>query len=204
MRIELARLHDDLDATMIYVTHDQVEAMTLADKIVVLQGGVIEQAGSPLELYHHPENLFVAGFIGSPKDELPGRKAVGGGRLRRHDRAGQQGPDQGDVARPGRPKGSRSRSACVPSTCGSRAKAASQRRGPGRERLGGETYLYTQITDGVMLVVQADGENATRVHDRIGVVIDGPVCHLFKQDGSAVRPRQASLADIKDPTAHAA
>ena len=67
MRIELARLHDELDATMIYVTHDQVEAMTMADKIVVLQGGIVEQAGSPLELYHHPRNLFVAGFIGSPK-----------------------------------------------------------------------------------------------------------------------------------------
>src|SRR3712207_826252 len=67
MRIELARLHDELAATMIYVTHDQVEAMTMADKIVVLQGGIIEQVGSPLELYHHPRNLFVAGFIGSPK-----------------------------------------------------------------------------------------------------------------------------------------
>jgi multiple sugar transport system ATP-binding protein len=73
------------------------------------------------------------------------------------------------------------------------------------ERLGGDTYLYTQITSGVMLVVQADGENATRVHDRIGVVIDGRVCHLFKQDGSAVRrARRHPLADIKDPTAHAA
>src|SRR4051794_23281343 len=67
MRIELSRLHEELAATMIYVTHDQVEAMTLADKIVVLQAGVVEQAGSPLELYHHPRNLFVAGFIGSPK-----------------------------------------------------------------------------------------------------------------------------------------
>ncbi|MGI9301899.1 MAG: ABC transporter ATP-binding protein, partial [Gammaproteobacteria bacterium] len=67
MRIELARLHDALDATMIYVTHDQIEAMTMADKIVVLRSGLIEQVGSPLELYHHPNNLFVAGFIGSPK-----------------------------------------------------------------------------------------------------------------------------------------
>ncbi len=67
MRLELASLHDSLQATMIYVTHDQVEAMTLADKIVVLQGGIVEQVGSPLELYHHPCNLFVAGFIGSPK-----------------------------------------------------------------------------------------------------------------------------------------
>jgi multiple sugar transport system ATP-binding protein len=67
MRIELASLHDSLQATMIYVTHDQVEAMTLANKIVVLQGGIVEQVGSPLDLYHHPRNLFVAGFIGSPK-----------------------------------------------------------------------------------------------------------------------------------------
>ncbi len=69
-RSEIAKLHDDLDATMIYVTHDQIEAMTLADKIVVLQAGVVEQVGSPLELYHHPTNLFVAGFIGSPAMNL--------------------------------------------------------------------------------------------------------------------------------------
>jgi multiple sugar transport system ATP-binding protein len=70
MRMELSRLHNDLGATMIYVTHDQVEAMTLADKIVVLNGGVVQQVGSPLELYNRPANLFVAGFIGSPKMNL--------------------------------------------------------------------------------------------------------------------------------------
>jgi multiple sugar transport system ATP-binding protein len=67
MRYEFARLHDELKTTMVYVTHDQVEAMTLADRIVVLQAGRIEQVGSPMELYQHPENAFVAGFIGSPK-----------------------------------------------------------------------------------------------------------------------------------------
>ena len=67
MRLEISELHKRLDTTMIYVTHDQVEAMTMADKIVVLQAGVIEQVGSPLELYRAPKNLFVAGFIGSPK-----------------------------------------------------------------------------------------------------------------------------------------
>jgi ABC-type sugar transport system ATPase subunit len=66
MRVEIARLHRELGATMIYVTHDQVEAMTLADKIVVLRAGRIEQVGAPLDLYHRPENLFVAGFIGAP------------------------------------------------------------------------------------------------------------------------------------------
>ncbi len=67
MRYEFAKLHEELKTTMIYVTHDQVEAMTLADRIVVLSAGRIEQVGSPLELYEHPRNLFVAGFIGSPK-----------------------------------------------------------------------------------------------------------------------------------------
>ncbi|AXI44699.1 ABC transporter ATP-binding protein [Sulfitobacter sp. SK012] len=66
MRVEISRLHDEIGATMIYVTHDQVEAMTLADKIVVLRAGYIEQVGSPLELYRNPDNRFVAGFIGSP------------------------------------------------------------------------------------------------------------------------------------------
>jgi lactose/L-arabinose transport system ATP-binding protein len=67
MRVEIARLHKDLGATIVYVTHDQVEAMTLATKIVVLRDGMIEQVGSPLQLYDDPDNLFVAGFIGSPK-----------------------------------------------------------------------------------------------------------------------------------------
>jgi multiple sugar transport system ATP-binding protein len=67
MRYEFAKLHEDLKTTMIYVTHDQVEAMTLADRIVVLSAGRIEQVGAPLELYEHPCNLFVAGFIGSPR-----------------------------------------------------------------------------------------------------------------------------------------
>jgi len=67
MRYEFAKLHEDLKTTMVYVTHDQVEAMTLADRIVVLSAGKIEQIGTPIELYEHPDNLFVAGFIGSPK-----------------------------------------------------------------------------------------------------------------------------------------
>lgn len=70
MRIEIAKLHESLGTTMIYVTHDQLEAMTLADRIVVLRDGRIEQVGSPLEIYHNPNNIFVAGFIGSPKINL--------------------------------------------------------------------------------------------------------------------------------------
>ena len=67
MRVEIKKLHRRLGVTMIFVTHDQVEAMTLADRIVVLRAGVIEQVGTPLDLYNHPANLFVAGFIGSPR-----------------------------------------------------------------------------------------------------------------------------------------
>jgi multiple sugar transport system ATP-binding protein len=74
MRYEFAKLHEDLKTTMVYVTHDQVEAMTLADRIVVLNAGRIEQVGTPMELYEHPDNLFVAGFIGSPRmNFIPGR-----------------------------------------------------------------------------------------------------------------------------------
>jgi multiple sugar transport system ATP-binding protein len=77
MRMEISELHKKLDTTMIYVTHDQVEAMTMADKIVVLQAGVIEQVGSPLELYRKPRNKFVGGFIGSPKmNQLEGPEAA--------------------------------------------------------------------------------------------------------------------------------
>ena len=79
MRLEISELHKRLATTMIYVTHDQVEAMTMADKIVVLRAGHIEQVGSPLELYRSPRNLFVAGFIGSPKMNL-----VGGAEAARH------------------------------------------------------------------------------------------------------------------------
>ena len=79
MRMEIGKLHHDLGATMIYVTHDQVEAMTLADKIVVLRAGEVMQVGSPLELYHNPANQFVAGLPRLAEDELPRRGGEGGG-----------------------------------------------------------------------------------------------------------------------------
>ncbi len=80
MRLEISQLHNRLQTTMIYVTHDQVEAMTMADRIVVLRAGHIEQVGTPLELYRNPRNLFVAGFIGSPKMNL-----LEGAEARKHD-----------------------------------------------------------------------------------------------------------------------
>jgi lactose/L-arabinose transport system ATP-binding protein len=91
MRIEIARLHQNLKATIIYVTHDQIEAMTLADKIVVMREGRVEQTGSPLTLYDDPDNLFVAGFIGSPKMNFL-TATVQGGHLTLPDLAGQTLP----------------------------------------------------------------------------------------------------------------
>ena len=79
MRYEFASLHERLKTTMVYVTHDQVEAMTLADRIVVLNGGVIEQVGAPMELYEHPRTRFVAEFIGSPKMNLIPAEVIDGG-----------------------------------------------------------------------------------------------------------------------------
>ncbi|MBV9563490.1 MAG: TOBE domain-containing protein, partial [Bradyrhizobium sp.] len=87
MRLEISELHQQLKTTMIYVTHDQVEAMTMADKIVVMHDGIVEQIGSPLELYDKPENQFVAGFIGSPAmNFLKGKVKVNGA-------AGFEGPN---------------------------------------------------------------------------------------------------------------
>ena len=81
MRVEIAKLHNTLGNTMIYVTHDQTEALTLADRIVVLRAGVIEQVGSPLELYDNPSNSFVAGFIGSPRMNFLSGKGLPGNRI---------------------------------------------------------------------------------------------------------------------------
>jgi len=198
MRIELARLHDELAATMIYVTHDQVEAMTMADKIVVLQGGIIEQAGTPLELYHHPRNLFVAGFIGSPKMNFLPAKVVSideagtnvqlasGATLVVPVRAGRH--KVGDSVTLGvRPEHMR---------LGAEGEISGEVKVV--ERLGGETYLYTQLPDGAMLIVQADGEVPTGVHERIAIKLDPATCHLFDAEGLAVeRIQRHPLANLR-------
>ena len=187
MRIELAGLHDSLQSTMIYVTHDQVEAMTLADKIVVLQGGIVEQVGSPLELYHHPRNLFVAGFIGSPRMNflsvtvaavndsgitvrLPGEATVLIPVI-------PGGLSVGDRATLGiRPEHLR-----IDQTNANLAGEVLV-----VERLGGETFLYVKIAGGETIVVQTHGDDASRLHDRVPVQITGELCHLFDANGAAI------------------
>ena len=117
MRAEIKELHQRLKVTTVYVTHDQIEAMTMADKIVVMNNGNIEQAGRPLDLYDRPANLFVAGFIGSPamnmvKGTVTRRRAAHGRRHR------WPLPANGAAPRKGRPS-----TACGPSICSSTAEA---------------------------------------------------------------------------------
>ena len=188
MRIELARLHEELAATMIYVTHDQVEAMTMADKIVVLQGGRVEQVGSPLALYHHPDNLFVAGFMGSPRMNLLAASVAGmdatGMAL---DVAGAGGVR---VVVPVHP-GTASLGGAV--TLGVRPEdlhvapdGALEGRALIVERLGGLTLVHVELPGGTVLVVQTEGGNATRAHAPVRLALDGARCHVFGADGMAL------------------
>jgi multiple sugar transport system ATP-binding protein len=195
MRVELTRLHDELQATMIYVTHDQVEAMTMADRIVVLQAGIVEQVGSPLELYHHPHNLFVAGFIGSPKmNFLAARVAAVGPGL-----ASVTLPGGGGVEVPAEAGGLRPGSAV---TLGIRPEHLGiGDQGPLRgevlvvERLGGTTFLHVRTEVGDALTVQAGGESPARMHDRVALQPAPAQCHLFDEAGLAVpRPSRHPLA----------
>jgi multiple sugar transport system ATP-binding protein len=183
MRIELARLHEELQATMIYVTHDQVEAMTMADKIVVLQAGRVEQVGSPLQLYHHPANLFVAGFIGSPRmNMLPGIVAGADATGIAIDLASGV-----RVVVPAEAAGVRAGDAV---TLGIRPEALIPRpdgelHGEVRlvERLGGLTLLHVGYDQDLPLIVQTDGSDATRAHAPIRLAIDAAACHVFRADG---------------------
>jgi multiple sugar transport system ATP-binding protein len=160
MRIEITELHQNLKTTMIYVTHDQVEAMTMADKIVVLNAGRIEQVGSPLELYRNPRNLFVAGFIGSPKMNL-----VSGPEADRHGAAtlGIR-PEHIAIA----PDGPWHATVGV------------------SEHLGSDTFLHVQV-DGIgPLTVRASGEYDVHHGDRVRLHPDPAKLHLFGKDGLAL------------------
>ena len=201
MRIELAGLHERLDATMIYVTHDQIEAMTMADKIVVLQQGVLEQAGTPLELYHHPRNLFVAGFIGSPKMNFASATVTATGA----EGVTVRLPGDIDVQIPVQPGGVTVGDAMTIGVRPEHLKPRDDGQIVGEvlvaERLGGETFLHLTSPTGEGLIVKADGENSARVHDRITLGLDGATCHLFDADGDALlRLHRHPLADMARPT----
>jgi multiple sugar transport system ATP-binding protein len=196
MRGELTGLRRDLKATMIYVTHDQVEAMTMADRIVVLNKGVIEQIGRPLDLYHHPKNRFVAGFIGSPAmNFLSGRIA------RAADNGAEVELNGGNRMIRTNPQDNATGSYAegAPVTLGVRPEALSpassspagigNSRIIGRvynvERLGGDTYLYVNSPAGKGITVHAPGDIMVTIGDEMAISLDGAKCHLFHENGEA-------------------
>jgi multiple sugar transport system ATP-binding protein len=160
-RIEIARLHRKLKATMIYVTHDQVEAMTLADRIVVLNGGRIEQVGAPMELYNDPANLFVAGFIGSPQMNFL---------------------EAGALGQPGKTLGVRPEHIAIDRTSGAIAGTVSH-----VEHLGGETNVFVNAEKHGLLTVRLFGEHAYAVDEVVRLTPDMGRIFLFDDQGKRLR-----------------
>ncbi|WP_293867535.1 ABC transporter ATP-binding protein [uncultured Alsobacter sp.] len=180
MRKELSALHAEIGGTMIYVTHDQVEAMTLADRIVVLRAGRIEQVGTPLDLYHRPANQFVAGFIGSPRMNFlkgtvaaPGTIAIAGGRSL--DLPAAAGLPAGEEVTVGiRPE--------HVALCG-REDADVMIRLDLVEHLGGETYLYGQSETLPSMTIKQDGDCAATRGDMLPLRLVRDRLHLFDSAG---------------------
>lgn len=162
-RLELAKLHRDLGATMVYVTHDQVEAMTLADRIVVLNAGRIEQVGAPMELYNNPANRFVAGFIGSPRMNFLDCDKLG---LDRPAGAIELGirPEHLILAESGIP----GRTTHV-------------------ERLGHETVIYVQTAAG-LVSIRMTGEHDMPIDQPVHLRADPEHSHWFNSAGERLRP----------------
>ncbi|WP_223421574.1 ABC transporter ATP-binding protein [Tateyamaria pelophila] len=164
-RVEIAALHRTLSASMIYVTHDQIEAMTLADKIVVLRDGRIEQIGSPMELYNNPANRFVAGFLGSPSMNFLVRSVPG-------------------VA-PGQTIGIR------PEYLGLRADGQIAGQVTHVERLGGDTNLLVRTEQGETLTVRLFGQNDTQVGADVRLGFDPQMAFYFDETDHRVLPKAA-------------
>jgi multiple sugar transport system ATP-binding protein len=178
MRVEIAKLHNDLGNTMIYVTHDQVEAMTMADKIVVLRLGVIEQAGAPLELYNNPRNLFVAGFIGSPKMNLLTTSAQGAGLQVAGGNLALQRNIAGATTLGVRPEH-------ITIADGSGTKLADVRVDL-VENLGGQTVVYATTADGQALTIVLEGQRRFELGSMVSAYIDPARVHLFDAEGMAI------------------
>ncbi|AWB47272.1 ABC transporter ATP-binding protein [Gemmobacter aquarius] len=179
MRVEIARLHREIGATMIYVTHDQVEAMTLADKIVVLRKGKVEQVGKPLELYHNPDNRFVAGFIGSPAmnfvSGVAGDGGVAAAGLGGTVAAGVRLPASGKVTVGLRPQHLR-------------VVEAATHRVDMTEALGGVSYIHLTAPTGEKLVIEAKGDVIPAAGSMAGIAFDATDA-LFFDEASGLRLR---------------
>ena len=187
MRVELTKLHAELGNTMIYVTHDQVEAMTMADKIVVLRDGRIEQVGAPLDLYNQPANRFVAGFIGSPRMNFLSASVA------------ESTGDRISLAAPGIPAinvGVTGSEKGASVTLGVRPEHLSPAAAGWPlevdvvEQLGGASYLYGRLPSGERLVVSEAGQTRARPGDIIQVNAAERDLHVFSSaEGEAALPR---------------
>jgi len=186
MRVELAELHRMLGTTMVYVTHDQVEAMTMAERIVVLNGGSVEQVGPPMELYHRPTTRFVAGFIGQPQmNMLPGRVIVAdaahlvaeiGEGLRVESNVKGSGLSVGDNINIGiRPDD------LVPVAQGGIAVQVSV-----LERLGPQTVVHARADGGTVLSAVVAGDTDLAVGDAISLAVQPERVHVFAASGQAL------------------
>jgi ABC-type sugar transport system ATPase subunit len=194
MRIEIAKLHRDLKTTIIYVTHDQVEAMTMATRIVVLNAGVIEQVGAPLELYHHPTNRFVAGFIGSPKmNFLPAKLVSASATTARVAlRDGTELEIAVDATRG--EKGSSVTVGVRPEHMVHVTDKTAASSGLGRvrgevvlvENLGESALVYARLpeTDGLTLA-RSEGTSLAREGQVIELGLESTAAHLFDADGKS-------------------
>jgi lactose/L-arabinose transport system ATP-binding protein len=179
MRVEIARLHKEIGATMIYVTHDQVEAMTLADKIVVLRAGRVEQVGRPLDLYHNPDNRFVAGFIGSPAmNFIAGTVGAGGVTAKG---LGQSVPVAAALPASGEVTlGLRPQHLSVAPGATHRVELT--------EALGGVAYIHVTGPSGEKLVIESKDDPKVVAGDMVGIAFDP--AHVFAFDaGSGARLR---------------
>ncbi|MGB1235837.1 MAG: ABC transporter ATP-binding protein [Planktomarina sp.] len=172
MRVEIARLHKEIGATMIYVTHDQVEAMTLADKIVVLRKGVIEQVGAPMDLYGDPDNKFVAGFIGSPAMNFL-KATVKGGKV--HVPALQTDVAM-DVQLPA--EGTEVEIGLRPEHLTVDPKGTTHKVDL-TESLGGVSYGYLMSESGEKIVIEERGDTRSSEGDRVGLKVDAANARLF-------------------------
>nr|WP_218170121.1 sn-glycerol-3-phosphate ABC transporter ATP-binding protein UgpC [Pseudomonas costantinii] len=204
MRNEIARLHDRLGSTMVYVTHDQVEAMTLADKIVVLNGGRVEQVGSPRELYERPASRFVAGFLGSPKMNFLAARLQAPGATSLVD-----APVLGMTTLPFE---SADLAAGTLLTLGVRPehislKAAEADAGivvTGVEYLGSETYVHLETGQDEPLICRCEVSAGWQAGDRVELQLDIGNLHLFGEDGTALkRPPHTVENPRSDVSLHA-
>jgi multiple sugar transport system ATP-binding protein len=185
MRMEISKLHQDLGATMIYVTHDQVEAMTLADKIVVLNGGIVQQVGSPLDLYHRPANLFVAGFIGSPKMNLVEVTAEAGDATSIKVSGPTVAQQTLPLANPPA-TGTQLTLGVRPHELKVQAEGAFTGTVSLVEHLGNETIINLKLSDGQGLIVALDGDTHCAVGDTLSVGFAPAKAHLFNAGGERI------------------